>query len=60
MNGGVIKFGKAKKQIFRSRKKAQAAENRVKFGLTKAEKRRDTSDKSAAKKHIDDHKRKDK
>ena len=37
----VIKFGRAKKALARASKEKRAAENRVKFGRTKAEKNRD-------------------
>lgn len=37
-NDNVIKFGKAAKAIKRSRKEAQAAENRARFGQKKANK----------------------
>ena len=53
----VIRFGKARKSLARKRKEQEAAENRVKFGRTKAEKKRDATQTSKSQKHVDDHKR---
>lgn len=53
----VIKFSTAKKAVKKSRKEKLAAENRVKFGRTKAEKMRDTKVKETRAAHIDGHKR---
>ena len=55
-NQNIIKFGKAKKAIARSRKQAQAAENRVKFGRTKAQKRADDHQNAKTRKTVEDHK----
>lgn len=56
-NDTVIKFSAAKKAVKKSRKEKQAAENRVKFGRTKAEKLRDTKLKTIMVTHIEGHKR---
>jgi len=53
----VIKFGKAKKALARVAKEKSAAENRVKFGRTKAEKKRDSLNSNKADRNLDDHKR---
>ncbi len=55
----IIKFGKAKKAIARAKKEAQAQENRVKFGRTKAQKIADDSQKTKARKTVDAHRIKD-
>ncbi len=57
MNENVIKFGKAKKAIAQQKKEKTAAENRVKFGRTKSEKRRDKLSEQKHQKSVDDHKR---
>lgn len=56
MTENIIKFGKAKKAIQRQKKDVQAAENRVKFGRTKAEKQQDSLQKTHAKIKLDGHK----
>ena len=53
----IIKFNAAKKVVKKSRKEKQAAENRVKFGRTKAEKLRDTIAKEKSAAYIENHKR---
>lgn len=56
-NEAVIKFSAAKKALKKSRKEKQAAENRAKFGRTKAEKLRDKNAKKTMVTHIEGHKR---
>ena len=51
----VIKFRTAKKAVTRKRKDQAAAENRVKFGRTKAEKARDAGGKADRARRIDSH-----
>lgn len=53
----IISLKSARKQKARSIKEAQAAENRVKFGQTKAEKQLAEARNDLAAKHIDAHKR---
>jgi hypothetical protein len=53
----ILSFSKARKAKARADKEATAAENRVKFGRTKAEKLADKSRKTLAEKSIDGHKR---
>jgi len=56
MGGDVIKFNKAKKALTRQKREAQAAENRIKFGRTKAEKHEQNFNKRTSLKKIDGHK----
>ena len=53
----ILSLSKARKSKAREAKEAAAAENRVKFGRTKAAKAIDESRKAAAEKVIDGHKR---
>lgn len=52
----IISFSKARKAKARSEKEVAAEANRQKFGRTKAEKLKATTEKSLAEKHIDGHK----
>jgi len=53
----IINLRTARKAKARTEKEAAAEANRLKFGRTKAEKRKDASEKARAEKHIDGHKR---
>ena len=53
MSGKIIHFKSATKKAGCAKKETQAAENRKKFGRTKAEKRADNFEKSKAKTHLD-------
>jgi hypothetical protein len=53
----IVSLSKARKGKQRADKEAKAAENRVKFGRTKAEKAADKARTSLAEKSIDGHKR---
>ena len=53
----ILSLSKARKAKARVDKEAAAAENRAKFGRTKAEKAADKSRKTLAEKNIDGHKR---
>ena len=53
----ILSLSKARKAKDRANKDAAAAENRVKFGRTKAEKLADKTRKALAEKGIDGHKR---
>jgi hypothetical protein len=53
----ILSLSKARKAKARADREATAAENRVKFGRTKAEKLADKSRKMLAEKSIDGHKR---
>jgi hypothetical protein len=55
----IINLRTARKQKARTEKEAQAAENRVLFGRTKAEKLNQAAEKARAEKVIDAHKRDD-
>jgi hypothetical protein len=53
----ILSLSKARKAKSRAQQDAQAAENRVKFGRTKAEKQRETAERGRAAKAADAHKR---
>jgi len=53
----IINLRTARKQKARADKAAQAEQNRILFGRTKAEKRSQETEKARAEKHIDAHKR---
>ena len=53
----IISLKTVRKQKARAAKDAQAAQNRVLFGQTKAEKLKQASEKALAEKHIDGHKK---
>lgn len=55
----ILSLSKARKAKARTEKEAAAEANRAKFGRTKAEKLREATEKSAAEKHLDGHKRED-
>ena len=55
----IVSLSKARKQKARASKEAQATENRVLFGRTKAEKQQQAAEKALADKKIDGHKRDD-
>jgi len=55
----ILSLSKARKTKAKAEKEATAAENRVKFGRTKAEKAADAAKKALAEKSIDAHKRGD-
>ena len=56
MSDNVIKFGKARKALARKTREAQATENRIKHGMTKAQKNKLKAEKDKAAKNIDGHK----
>jgi hypothetical protein len=53
----ILSFSKARKARARADKDATAAENRVRFGRTKADKLAEQARKAQAEKSIDGHKR---
>ena len=53
----IINLRNARKQKARADKDVQAAQNRVLFGQTKAEKLKRSAEKTLADKHIDGHKK---
>ena len=55
----VTNLNRFRKQKARAEKQAQADENAVKFGRTKAEKRRDEAETVRSTRHLDGHKRDD-
>ncbi|MCP5038132.1 MAG: DUF4169 family protein [Rhodobacteraceae bacterium] len=57
MNGKVLSLSKARKTREMSSKRAQADENAVKFGLTKAQKKLNKAQLSKSAEEHDDHRR---
>jgi hypothetical protein len=57
MPGEVVNLRQFRKSKARAEKDAQAEENRVKFGRTKAEKQLEKAEKDLARRHLDSHKR---
>ena len=55
--GQVVNLRTVRKQKARAEKEMTAEANRLKFGRTKGEKRKDATEKSRSEKHIDGHKR---
>ncbi|SEQ46849.1 protein of unknown function [Devosia sp. YR412] len=55
----IVNLRTVRKQKARASKEVQAAENRVLFGRTKAEKQQQAAEKALAEKKIDGHKRED-
>ena len=53
----IVNLNRSRKAKARSDKEAQAAQNRIAFGRTKAEKQQAAAEKARADKQIDDHKR---
>ena len=53
----VVSLNKARKAKLRADKRAQADENAVKFGRTKAQKRAETAATDKARRDLDGHKR---
>ncbi len=54
--GDVVNLRRARKGRERHRKEAEAAENRIAFGMTKAERRRLDSEREKAERGLDAHK----
>jgi hypothetical protein len=54
--GDVLNLRRARKSRDRKRKEAEAAENRIAFGLTKAERRRIDSDRDKVERDLEGHK----
>ncbi len=57
--GDVINLRQERKRRKRSAKEAEASENRVKFGLTKAEKAKNEQERERAVHHLDAHRKDD-
>ncbi len=55
--GDVVNLKAVRKQKRREERDATAAENRIKFGLSKAKKQLAESEQARAEKALDDHKR---
>ena len=53
----IVNLNRARKAKGRADKEAQAAQNRIAFGRTKAEKQQAAAEKARADRQIDDHKR---
>ena len=56
MSGKVVNLRQFRKSKARAEKDAQAEENRVKFGRTKAEKQLEKAEKEKTRRHLDGHK----
>ena len=54
--GEIVGLGKVRKQRARAEKDAQAAQNRLKFGRTRAEREIEAARLARADKRLDDHK----
>jgi len=54
---GVVSLNQARKARSKVKKHAQAAENSVKFGLSKAQKQANKTREASATRHLDGHKR---
>lgn len=57
--GDVINLRQERKRRKRSDRKAEASENRTKFGLTKAEKARNKQENDHAIQHLENHRKDD-
>jgi hypothetical protein len=57
MDAQIHSLSKARKARARADKEAQAAENRAKFGRTKAEKQQERAERERASKAVDAHER---
>ncbi len=54
--GEIVNLNRARKAKVRQERETQAAENRIRFGLTKDEKKRRAAEEAAAARHLDGHK----
>ncbi|MFY8093336.1 MAG: DUF4169 family protein [Niveispirillum sp.] len=54
--GEIVNLNRARKAKARQERETQAAENRIRFGLTKDEKKRRAAEEAAAARHLDGHK----
>lgn len=57
--GDIVNFRQARKGLVRKQAEQQAAENRAKFGRSKAEKQRDMAEQERLHKELDGAKRED-
>ncbi len=55
----IVNLRMARKQKARADKDAQAEQNRLSFGRTKADKQKSAAEKALADRHVDGHKRED-
>ncbi len=55
MSGEIINLRRARKQKARADKEQRAAENRRRFGLSKAERKHEAAERERAARHIDGH-----
>jgi len=56
VSGDVVNLRRARKAARRVKAEAQAAENRVTFGVTAAERKRSKAEKDRSGRHLDQHK----
>lgn len=54
--GEIVNLKRVRKAKAKAEREAQAAENRVRFGLTKEEKKKLAAEEDAARRHLDGHK----
>jgi hypothetical protein len=54
----IVNLKRHRKRVARAEEEQQAAENRRRFGRSKAEREREEAEEALAKRHIDGHKRK--
>ncbi|WP_084437611.1 DUF4169 family protein [Niveispirillum irakense] len=54
--GEIVNLNRARKAKAKAEREVQAAENRVKFGRTKEEKKKSRAEEQAAARHLDGHK----
>lgn len=55
--GEIVNLNRKRKAVARQRREAEAAENRVKFGRTRAEKRADKAEGELEARRLDGHRR---
>ncbi|MBB3808523.1 DUF4169 family protein [Pseudochelatococcus contaminans] len=55
----IINLRRARKARARTEKEAQAAENRLRFGVSALQRRTDADERDKAKRHLDGHRRSD-
>lgn len=54
--GEIVNLKRVRKAKAKAEREAQAAENRVRFGLTKEEKKKRVAEEDAARRHLGGHK----
>ncbi|MBP7339586.1 DUF4169 family protein [Niveispirillum sp.] len=54
--GEIVNLNRARKAKAKAERETQAAENRIRFGLTKEERKKREAQEATARKHLDGHK----